>query len=146
MENNNDKDKYIYIDYDCKKIIEKKDYYDILGLGKNASDNEIRNSYKKLAIKFHPDKNKSKLAEDAFKKISHSFYVLSNKEKKSNYDKYGTEEEVIISRNNLKNNFYKDNNYFNDIDIDIDPFVKYKITIYIIIFIYFITINNILIL
>jgi DnaJ-class molecular chaperone len=117
MENNNVNE----IDYDCKKIIERKDYYEILDLGKNASEEEIRKSYKKLAIKFHPDKNKSKLAEEAFKKISHSFHVLSNKEKKSNYDKYGTEDEVIASRS--RNNFKY--NYHNDID----PFVKLFINI-----------------
>lgn len=109
MENNNEID----IDYDCKKIIEKKDYYEILGLNKSASEEEIRKAYKKLAIKFHPDKNKSKLAEDAFKKISHSFNILSNKEKKSTYDKYGTEDENLV-RQNFKYNMHN----------DIDPFVK----------------------
>ena len=59
------------------------------------SDEQIRKSYKKLAIKFHPDKNKSLLAEEAFKKVSHSFNVLSNKDKKANYDKHGTKEDVI---------------------------------------------------
>lgn len=108
MENNND--------LECKKIIEKKDYYEILGLKRDASEDEIRKSYKKLAIRFHPDKNKSNLAEDAFKKISHSFNVLSNKDKKANYDKYGTEEEVI-SRNPF-------NSHGQD---DIDPFVNYLI-------------------
>jgi len=107
MENNIDNDS------DCKKIIDRKDYYEILGLGKNATEDEIRKSYKKLAIKFHPDKNKSILAEEAFKKISHSFNILSNKEKKANYDKYGTEDEVMSSRN-----------HFNFDHEDIDPFVK----------------------
>ena len=102
MENNN---------LECKKIIDKKDYYEILGLRNYASEDEIRKSYKKLAMKFHPDKNKSTLAEEAFKKISHSFNVLSNKEKRTNYDKYGTEDEVITK------------NPFNQSD-NIDPFVR----------------------
>ena len=78
----------------CKAIIGKKDYYDILGLDKSANEEEIRKAYKKMAIKFHPDKNDSKYAADAFKKVSHAFSVLSNKEKKQNYDLYGSEEGV----------------------------------------------------
>lgn len=97
-------------DIECKKIIERKDYYEILGLKNNASEDEIRKAYKKLAIKFHPDKNKSNYAEEAFKKISHSFNVLSNKEKRSNYDKFGTEDENLA-----RNPFNKS---------DVDPFVK----------------------
>lgn len=105
-------------DFECKNIIHKKDYYEILGLKKNASEDEIRKSYKKLAIKFHPDKNKSEYASEAFKKVSHSFSVLSNKEKKTNYDKYGTEEEILD--NTRANNYYTD---------DIDPFVIFHFLI-----------------
>ena len=100
-------------DFECKKIINIKDYYEILGVKKNASEDEIRKSYKKLAIKFHPDKNKSKHSSDAFKKVSHSFTVLSNKEKKANYDKYGTEDEVVDKSH--AGQFYRD---------DVDPFVN----------------------
>jgi DnaJ-class molecular chaperone len=107
MDNNND--------LECKKIINTKDYYEILGLDKNANDDEIRRAYKKLAIKYHPDKNKSNFAADAFKKVSHAFSVLSNPEKKANYDKYGTEEE-IIERTNSGHFKYHD---------DMDPFVYY---------------------
>jgi DnaJ-class molecular chaperone len=81
-------------DHDCKIVIEKKDLYEILGVKKDASEDEIRRSYKKMAVKFHPDKNNSKYAADAFKKVSHAFSVLSNKEKKQRYDTFGTEEEV----------------------------------------------------
>lgn len=79
-------------DRECKTVIDKKDYYDILGVKKEADEDEIRKAYKKMAIKFHPDKNNSKLAADAFKKVSHAFTVLSNKEKKKNYDMFGDEE------------------------------------------------------
>lgn len=103
-------------DVESKNILNKKDYYEILGLTTDASEEEIRKSYKKLAIKFHPDKNKSKYASDAFKKISHSFTVLSNKEKKENYDKYGTEEEMI-SKSHANNDYYTD---------DVDPFVIFS--------------------
>lgn len=100
-------------DIECKNILNKKDYYDILGLNKDASEDDIRRSYKKLAIKFHPDKNKSNLASEAFKKVSHSFTVLSNKEKKANYDKYGTEEEIVDTSH--PHNFNTD---------EMDPFVN----------------------
>lgn len=76
----------------CDDIIKQKDYYDVLGISKNASTDDIRRAYKKLAIKFHPDKNKDPRATDAFKKISHAFSVLSSEEKKANYDRFGHED------------------------------------------------------
>ena len=57
---------------ECKRIIEKKDYYDILGVEKTADETQIKKAYRKLAIKFHPDKNKAKSAEEAFKKSKSS--------------------------------------------------------------------------
>ena len=77
---------------ECRKIIEKKDYYDILGVEKNADETQIKRAYRKLAIKFHPDKNKAKNAEEAFKKVNQAFSVLSDKNKRQNYDMFGTEE------------------------------------------------------
>lgn len=84
----------IKLDEDCKKILNTKCYYEILKIEKSATQEEIKKAYKKLIIKYHPDKNKSELAPEAFKKISHVFQVLSNEEKKNFYDKYGPEEEV----------------------------------------------------
>ncbi len=92
-----ERDESINKDRECKSIIDKKDYYDILGVRKDASEDEIRKAYKKMAIKFHPDKNSSNLAADAFKKVSHAFTVLSNKEKKHNYDSFGNEEGMGMS-------------------------------------------------
>ena len=54
---------------DCQNILNKKDFYDILGVTRSATDEEIKRAYKKLAIKFHPDKNNSPHAADAFKKV-----------------------------------------------------------------------------
>ena len=69
-----------------------KDYYDILGVKKTASDTEIKNAYRKLAKKFHPDVNKSnKDAENKFKEISEAYAVLSDKEKREQYDRLGKE-------------------------------------------------------
>ena len=69
------------------------DYYNILGVDKNASEEEIKRSYKKLAVKWHPDKNinDKELAEQKFKEISEAYQVLSDPSKKEIYDKYGEE-------------------------------------------------------
>jgi len=68
----------------------KKDYYEILGVIKSSSPEEIKKAYRKLALKYHPDKNKGdKSAEAKFKEASEAYHVLSNKERKSNYDQFG---------------------------------------------------------
>ncbi len=77
---------------ECQRVIRKKDYYDILGVDKTSNDDEIRRAYKKLAVKLHPDKNNSENAEEAFKKVAHAFSVLSNQQKRQNYDMFGSEE------------------------------------------------------
>lgn len=68
-----------------------KDYYAALGLEKGASDEEIKKAFRKLAIKYHPDKNQGdKEAESKFKEINEAYQVLSDAEKKATYDRYGT--------------------------------------------------------
>ena len=67
----------------------KKDYYDVLGVNKDADKREIKKAYRKLALKFHPDKNPSKEAEEKFKEISEAYAVLSDSEKRQMYDQYG---------------------------------------------------------
>lgn len=66
-----------------------KDYYRILGIEKGASDEEIKKAYRKQALKFHPDKNKSAGAEDKFKEIAEAYDVLSDAKKKDIYDRCG---------------------------------------------------------
>lgn len=66
-----------------------KDYYKILGVDKNASKDDIKKAYRKLAVKYHPDRNKTKEAEDKFKEISEAYNVLSDPQKKQAYDQYG---------------------------------------------------------
>ncbi|XP_053201541.1 dnaJ homolog subfamily B member 4-like [Panonychus citri] len=68
-----------------------KDYYKTLGLSKNATEEEVKKAYKKLALKFHPDKNKSPGAEEKFKEIAEAYDVLSDKEKRQVYDMCGEE-------------------------------------------------------
>lgn len=66
------------------------DYYKILGVDKNASTTDIKKAYRKLALKYHPDRNKdNKEAEEKFKKISEAYAVLSDKEKRKQYDTFG---------------------------------------------------------
>ncbi len=68
----------------------KRDYYEILGVEKNATEQEIKKAYRKVAIKFHPDKNPDdKTAEDKFKEAAEAYEVLSNADKKSRYDQFG---------------------------------------------------------
>lgn len=66
-----------------------QDFYKILGLAKGASDSDIKKAYRKLALKFHPDRNKEKNAEEKFKEISYAYEVLSDPEKKKRYDQFG---------------------------------------------------------
>jgi molecular chaperone DnaJ len=68
----------------------KRDYYEVLGVDRNATDAEIKKAYRKLAMKYHPDKNKgNKEAEEKFKEASEAYEVLSDKEKRQKYDQYG---------------------------------------------------------
>lgn len=68
-----------------------EDYYKTLGVDKNASDGDIKKSYRKLAMKYHPDHTKgNKAAEEKFKKISEAYAVLSDKDKRRQYDTYGS--------------------------------------------------------
>lgn len=67
----------------------KRDYYEVLGIDKSASDDEIKKAYRKLAKKYHPDVNKAKDAEEKFKEINEAYEVLSDPQKKQVYDNYG---------------------------------------------------------
>ncbi|XP_058826934.1 dnaJ protein homolog 1-like [Topomyia yanbarensis] len=66
-----------------------KDFYKILGVSRGASDDEIKKAYRKLALKYHPDKNKSPQAEERFKEVAEAYEVLSDKKKRDIFDQYG---------------------------------------------------------
>jgi len=66
-----------------------RDYYDILGVGKSSTQQEIKSAYRKLALQYHPDRNKTKEAEDKFKEVTKAYEVLGNEEKRKTYDQYG---------------------------------------------------------
>ena len=69
---------------------EKRDYYEVLGVARNANADEIKKAYRKAAIKYHPDKNPGdKEAEEKFKEANEAYEVLSNPEKKAKYDQFG---------------------------------------------------------
>ncbi|MBQ6899333.1 MAG: molecular chaperone DnaJ [Firmicutes bacterium] len=71
-------------------MAEKRDYYEVLGLQKGASDDEIKKAFRKMAMKYHPDKNPGdKEAEEKFKEVNEAYSVLSDADKKSKYDRFG---------------------------------------------------------
>src|SRR5206468_3976672 len=69
---------------------EKRDYYEVLGVGQNAADEEVKRAYRKLAVKFHPDKNPDDPhAEEKFKELGEAYDVLMDPDKRAAYDRYG---------------------------------------------------------
>src|SRR4030067_1308449 len=67
----------------------KRDYYEVLNVSRTASKEEIKDAYRKLALQYHPDRNKAPDAEERFKDISEAYAVLSDDEKKAQYDQLG---------------------------------------------------------
>ena len=102
----------------CKELMNKKDYYDILNISKDATPEQIKKGYKKQAIRFHPDKNHSKLSTECFKKISEAYQTLSDPEKKAFYDKYGNEQEF------KEKYFQRHHRYYQE---EMDPFEAFNI-------------------
>ncbi len=104
------------------------DYYDTLNVSKTANDEEIKKSFRKLAMKYHPDKNPNdRIAEDKFKKVNEAYSVLSDPEKRRQYDlggfaansQYGYSQQAYYGgtyhANNTQNNPFGDNSFWEDI-------------------------------
>ncbi len=100
----------------------KRDYYEVLGVIKSASPEEIKKAYRKLALKYHPDRNRGdKTAEAKFKKAGEAYHVLSNKERRTNYDQFGHAAfEGAGGRGDFSN--FDFSNIFSDIFGSEDPF------------------------
>lgn len=80
---------------EVKKIKNCKTHYDVLGVSKDAKDSDLKKAYRKLALQFHPDKNQTPGATEAFKAIGNAFAVLSNPEKRKYYDQYGSDDNTM---------------------------------------------------
>ena len=71
-------------------MADKRDYYEVLGVSKDASADDIKKAYRKMAMKYHPDRNPGdKEAEEKFKEVGEAYEVLSDADKKARYDQYG---------------------------------------------------------
>lgn len=81
---------------EVQRMIKCKDYYEALGVDKNATLEQIKKAYRRQAIKFHPDRNKCPGSTDAFKVISSAYMCLSDPEKRKLYDTYGTDNKTEI--------------------------------------------------
>ncbi|XP_030046600.1 dnaJ homolog subfamily B member 14 [Microcaecilia unicolor] len=84
-----------------------KTYYEVLGVSKDAGEEDLKKAYRKLALKFHPDKNHAPGATEAFKKIGNAYAVLSNPEKRKLYDMTGSEEHVNSNQSNGGFDFHR---------------------------------------
>jgi len=95
----------------------KRDYYEVLGVTKSSNPDEIKSQYRKLALKFHPDRNKSPDAQEHFKEISEAYAVLSDSSKRDLYDKHG--HEGVDGRYSTEDIFRGAGGNFNDIFNDL---------------------------
>ena len=100
-------------------ILEKTDYYEILGINRGCSDDDIRRGYKKMAMKVHPDRCKHPRATEAFQKVSHVYQVLSDEKRRTQYDQFGEEEPQIHP--GRQGQYYGQNGtYYYEGDVDPD--------------------------
>jgi len=111
----------------------KEDYYKTLGVEKTASPKEIKRAFRKLALKYHPDKNKEKDAEEKFRKVAEAYSVLSDKKKKKEYDHFGHSNDNLNTNSNgfdfghfheHFNDFFDMDKFFSGFDAGNDDFFK----------------------
>ncbi|PKU72995.1 chaperone protein dnaJ 49-like [Dendrobium catenatum] len=104
------------------QIKRKKDYYEILGLERSCTVEDVRKAYRKLSLKVHPDKNKAPGAEEAFKAVSKAFQCLSNEESKKRYDVSGTDDPAPVRRHHHSHGHGF--NGFYDADVDAEEIFR----------------------
>lgn len=104
--------------------MKKKNYYDVLGVPKDADQKDIKKAYRKLAMKFHPDKNPSPDGEEKFKKINEANECLSDPVRRRNYDMTGSDEQTMHQNENYQHSsgFGNFNDIFNDVFGGFNPF------------------------
>lgn len=108
-----------------REVKRKKDYYDILGLEKTCSVEDVRKAYRKLSLKVHPDKNKAPGAEDAFKSVSKAFKCLSVEESRKQYDLVGSDEPVYERRAARRSNHQGfSNGFYYEGDVDAEEIFR----------------------
>ncbi|XP_075298090.1 dnaJ homolog subfamily C member 18 isoform X2 [Opisthocomus hoazin] len=98
-----------------RRIKRCRNYYEILGVERDASEEDLKKAYRKLALKFHPDKNRAPGATEAFKAIGNAFAVLSNPEKRLRYDEFGSDQEPVSTGQ------HRHYNYYTEFEADITP-------------------------
>lgn len=106
-----------------RQIKKKKDYYEILGVEKSCTEEDVKKAYRKLSLKVHPDKNKAPGAEEAFKAVSRAFQCLSNGESRKKYDLTGSEEPVY-ERRAARHGHAQGFNGFYEADFDADEIFR----------------------
>jgi curved DNA-binding protein CbpA len=106
----------------CHVIIRSKTHYETLSIERTANADEIKKAYRKLALKFHPDKNSAPNADEAFKKISKAFKILLDPDERAHYDRYGDREEVAPGRSHQHGGFQQHAGFD---DMDADEFLRF---------------------
>jgi len=84
---------------------DSEDFYEVLGVNRNSTENEIKKAYRKLSLKYHPDKNPNnkEAAEEIFKKVSFAYGIIGDTKKRNDYDKYGRD--YVVGGGAQSNNF-----------------------------------------
>ncbi|XP_073062574.1 chaperone protein dnaJ 49-like [Primulina eburnea] len=106
-----------------REIKRKKNYYEILGLEKSCSAEDVRKAYRKLSLKVHPDKNNAPGSEESFKMVSKAFQCLSDEERRKKYDLVGLEEPVYERRGGAANGMQGFNGFY-DADVDAEEIFR----------------------